>query len=101
MSGESGRPVERGSFFSIFDDGDSYVLADTTRQGVRPRLRSMDEKAGVEADKGIVHDRDGTGREVPVRWFFPKARYGLDDVIGAARALEEKHARLREAACPG
>ena len=93
--------LERGAFFRILDGGDSYVLADMTKRGLEVRSRSADEAMmGVEADKGIIHDMDGIGHEVPIRWFFPKGRYGLGDVVEPARRLEEKYARLREATCP-
>ena len=92
--------LEKGAFFSILDGGDSYVLADMTKRGLEARSRSVDEKAGVEADKGIIHDMDGIGREVPIRWFYPKGRHGMGDVLAQARGLEEKYTRLRELTCP-
>lgn len=92
--------LEKGAFFRILDGGGSYVLADMTKRGLEARSRSFDEGAGVDADKGVIHDMDGIGREVPIRWFFPKGRYGLGDVLAQARRLEAKYARLRELTCP-
>lgn len=92
--------LEKGAFFQILDGGTVYVLADMTKRGLRPRSRSPDKKAGVEADMGVIHGTDGTGHEVPIRWFFPKGQYGLDDVMAEARSLEEKYTRLRELTCP-
>lgn len=100
-SGAEGPAVlERGAFFRILDAGDSYVLADMTKRGLEPRSRSVDEEAGVEADKGMIHDMDGIGHEVPIRWFYPKGRHGMGDVLERARRLEEKYTRLRELTCP-
>lgn len=97
----AGPPVlERGTFFRILDGGGSYVLADMTKRGLEARSRSVDEDAGVEADKGVIHDMDGIGHEVPIRWFFPKDRHGLGDVLERARRLEAKYAGLRELTCP-
>ena len=93
--------LEKGSFFQILDGGTAYILADMTKRGLEPRSRSLDKKAGVEADMGMVHGMDGTGHEVPIRWFFPKEMYSLDDVIAPARDLEERYMRLRELTCPG
>ena len=92
--------IEKGTFFQVLDSGTAYVLADMTKRGLRPRSRSPDKNAGVEADMGVIHGMDGTGHEVPIRWFFPKERYGLGDVMAAARSLEEKYTRLREMTCP-
>lgn len=92
--------LERGEFFRILDGGESYVLADMTKRGLEARSRSVDEGVGVEADKGVIHDMDGIGHEVPIRWFFPKGRHGLGDVLAPARRLEEKYARLRDLTCP-
>ena len=98
-----GRPqavIEKGAFFQILDGGAEYILADMTKRGLQPRSRSPDEDAGVEADMGVIHGMDGTGHRVPIRWFFPKGLHGLDDVMAAARSLEEKYTRLREMTCP-
>ena len=96
-----GPPVlERGTFFRILDGGGSYVLADMTKRGLEARSRSVDDEVGVEADKGVIHDMDGIGREVPIRWFFPKEGHCLEDALAPARRLEEKYTRLRELTCP-
>ena len=95
------RVLESGSFFRILDGGDSYVLADMTKRGLEPRSRSADATMlGAEADMGIIHDMDGIGHEVPIRWFFPKGRHGLEDVLAQARGLEEKYTKLRDLTCP-
>ena len=100
--GGGGQPalIEKGAFFQVLDGGTAYVLADMTKRGLRPRSRAPDKNDGVEADMGVIHGMDGTGHEVPIRWFFPKGEYGLGDVMAAARRLEEKYTRLREMTCP-
>ena len=31
----------------------------------------------VKADKGMIHDMDGIGHWVPIRWYFSKDSYDL------------------------
>ena len=38
----------------------------------------------MEADKGMIHDVDGVGHKVGIRWYFPKSQFSFDDVLKKA-----------------
>ncbi len=92
--------LKEGSFYRIADGGDHIILEDRTKRGLEVRETSLDAPAGVEADKGIIHDADGTGRLVSVRWFFPKEGHTLEEVAARAEEMEARYAALRELTCP-
>ncbi len=92
--------LEKGSFYTIKDGGDFLVMEDMTKRGLTVRDKSVDDKLKVSADKGMIHDMDGIGHQVPIRWFFPKKEYDLKKVLVYARAMEKKYAQLRELTCP-
>ncbi len=75
-------------------------MEDKTKRGLTVKERSHDEKLKVEAEKGMIHDMDGIGHWVPIRWFFPKNEYDLDEVLFHAEAMEKKYTELRELTCP-
>lgn len=91
--------LKSGSFYRILDDGD-LILEDKTKRGLSVIERSHDEKLGVEADKGMIHDMDGIGHCVPIRWYFAKTSYDIERVMVYAKAMEEKYTKLRELTCP-
>jgi len=92
--------LKKGSFYYVKESDADLVLEDRTKRGLEIRERSVDERLGVEADKGMIHDADGIGHRVAVRWFFPKSDFGLDQVAVHAGAMEKKYAELRELTCP-
>ena len=47
-------------------------MEDKTKRGLTVKETSIDEKLNVKADKGMIHDMDGIGHWVPIRWYFPK-----------------------------
>jgi len=75
-------------------------MEDKTKSGLTVKERSHDEKLKVEAEKGMIHDMDGIGHWVPIRWFFPKNEYDLGKVLFHAEAMEKKYKELRELTCP-
>ena len=75
-------------------------MEDKTKRGLTVKEHSIDEKLQVEADKGMIHDMDGIGHWVPIRWFFPKDNYSLDKVLTHAEVMEKKYTELRELTCP-
>ena len=75
-------------------------MEDKTKRGLTVKERSIDEKLQVEADKGMIHDMDGIGHWVPIRWFFPKSNFNLEKVLVHAEAMETKYTELRELTCP-
>jgi len=75
-------------------------MEDNTKRGLTIKETSIDEKLSVNADKGMIHDMDGIGHWVPIRWYFPKNQFNLDKVSEYAEAMEKKYAEIRELTCP-
>jgi hypothetical protein len=92
--------LRKGSFYFIKDGNADLIMEDKTKRGLTVRERTLDEKLNVEADKGMIHDMDGIGHWVPIRWFFPKDQYSLEKVLEHAEAMEKKYKELRELTCP-
>ena len=94
------RTLRTGSFYTITDDGSAYVLLDRTKRGLEPKERSVDEKTGIEADKGVIYGMDGVGHKVPIRWYYTKDAHDISDVTGHADSIERQYTELREITCP-
>jgi hypothetical protein len=92
--------LKKGSFYFIKDGKTDLIMEDKTKRGLTVKERSIDEKLNVEAEKGMIHDMDGIGHWVPIRWYFPKNQYNLDAVLIHAEAMEKKYKDLRELTCP-
>ena len=92
--------LEKGSFYFIKDAGTDLILEDKTKRGLEIKETSIDEKLKVKADKGMIHDMDGIGHWVPIRWYFSKDAYDLPAVLIHANAMDKKYAELRELTCP-
>lgn len=92
--------LKKGSFYFIKESDSDFILEDRTKRGLTIRERSIDEKLSVEADKGMIHDLDGIGHWVVIRWFFPKTQFSLEQVTIHADAMEKKYTELRELTCP-
>ena len=92
--------IKKGSFYFIKDDLDNFVLEDNTKRGLTIKETSIDEKTNVLADKGMIHDMDGIGHWVPIRWYFSKKKYDLSHVTANADEMEKKYTELRELTCP-
>ena len=90
----------KGSFYSITQDDSAFILEDKTKSGLTVRDTSIDEQFAVKADKGMIHDMDGVGHWVPIRWFFPKCNFDLKVVVEFAESLDAKYTKLRELTCP-
>ena len=92
--------IKKGTFYFIKDGDTHLIVEDKTKLGLTVRERSLDEKTNVEADKGMIHDLDGIGHWVPIRWFFPKSDYTLENVLEHAEEMEKKYKEMRELTCP-
>ena len=92
--------LESGSYYRIIDSGKYLILEDMTKRGLRAGARTRDNQLGVDAEMGTIHDMDGIGHSVPLRWFFPKSGYELGTISRHAASLESRYARLRELTCP-
>jgi len=76
------------------------VMEDKTKRGLTIKETSIDNTLKVKADKGMIHDMDGIGHSVPIRWYFSKNQFDLNTVIKHAEAMEKKYTELRELTCP-
>ncbi len=92
--------LEKGTFYFIKDGEFDIVMEDKTKRGLEIKETSIDEKLNVKADKGMIHDMDGIGHWVPIRWYFAKDSYDLSQVLVHAEAMEKKYTELRELTCP-
>ena len=92
--------LKKGIFYSILDDPVYIILEDKTKRGLTPQERSIDEKYGVNSDRGMIYDMDGIGHKVGIRWFFPKDTYGFDKVLEHATEMEQRYRKIREETCP-
>ena len=92
--------LEKGSFYFIKDGDDNFIMEDKTKRGLTVKETSIDEKLNVKADKGMIHDMDGIGHWVPIRWYFSKDLYDVSDVLVRAEEMEKKYTALRELTCP-
>lgn len=92
--------LKKGSFYTIKDSKADLIMEDKTKRGLTVKERSIDEKLNVEAEKGMIHDMDGIGHWVPIRWFFPKTQFDIEKVLVHAEAMEKKYKDLRELTCP-
>ena len=92
--------LEKGSFYFIKDADKNIILEDKTKRGLEIKETSIDEKLKVKADKGMIHDMDGIGHWVPIRWYFSKESFDLSAVLIHANNMEKKYTELRELTCP-
>ena len=92
--------LKQGSFYYIKDGDANFILEDKTKRGLTIKDTSIDEKLNVKADKGMIHDMDGIGHWVPIRWYFSKALFDLNKISEYAEAMEKKYVELRELTCP-
>ena len=92
--------LEKGNFYFIKDGNTKFILEDKTKRGLTIKETSVDEKLNVIADKGMIHDMDGIGHWVAIRWYFPKDSYDLTQVLKHAQVMEKKYTDLRELTCP-
>jgi hypothetical protein len=94
-------PILKKGIFYFIKDGDTHlIMEDKTKRGLTVKEKSLDEKLQVEAEKGMIHDMDGIGHWVAIRWFFPKSQYDLDKVLAYAETMDKKYKELRELTCP-
>jgi hypothetical protein len=92
--------LKKGSFYFIKDGNSDIIMEDKTKRGLTIKETSVDEKLNVKADKGMIHDMDGIGHWVPIRWYFSKSQFDLNQVLEYAEAMDKKYTELRELTCP-
>jgi len=92
--------LKSGSFYYIKDGNTDFVMEDKTKRGLTVKETSIDAKLNVIADKGMIHDMDGIGHWVPIRWYFLKDLFDLNKVSEFAEDMEKKYVEMRELTCP-
>ena len=92
--------LKSGSYYFVKDGNSAFIMEDKTKRGLTVKETSVDEKLNVIADKGMIHDMDGIGHWVPIRWYFSKDQFDLNKIIEYAEAMEKKYAEIRELTCP-
>ena len=92
--------LKKGTFYFIKDGDTDFIMEDKTKRGLTVKETSIDEKLNIKADKGMIHDMDGIGHWVPIRWYFPKNSHDLSQVTIHAEIMEKKYTDLRELTCP-
>lgn len=92
--------LQKGSFYFIKDGDADFIMEDKTKRGLTVKETSIDEKLNVKADKGMIHDMDGIGHWVPIRWYFSKTQFDLKKISEYAEAMEKKYTEIRELTCP-
>ena len=76
------------------------VMEDLTKRGLEVRDKYFDNKYGVECDTGIIYDGNGTGHKVGIRWYFPKSKFILDEIVKFAEDINQRYKAIREETCP-
>ena len=92
--------LKKGIFYAILDDVSDIIMEDKTKRGLTVQERSIDEKYGVNSDKGMIYDMDGIGHKIGIRWYFPKDKYDFEKVLEHATEMEQKYRKIREETCP-
>ncbi len=92
--------VKKGQFYFIYDNRPDLILEDKTKRGLEVRERVLDDKYGVEADRGMIYDMDGNGHKVGIRWYFPQSKYSLEHVVKIAQEIDSRYKAIREMTCP-
>jgi len=92
--------LKKGSFYFVKDGETDFIMEDKTKRGLTVKETSIDEKLNVKADKGMIHDMDGIGHWVPIRWYFSKDSFDLSQVMVHAQGMEKKYTEMRELTCP-
>jgi hypothetical protein len=92
--------LKKGIFYAIVDGTSDIIMEDKTKRGLTVQERSIDEKYGVNSDKGMIYDMDGIGHKVGIRWYFPKDKYEFDKVLEHATEMEQRYRKIREETCP-
>jgi hypothetical protein len=96
---QQGNLIKKGRFYFIYDGNLNLVLEDKTKRGLEVREFVLDEKLGVQAERGTIYDLNGKGHKVGIR-YFPKSKYRLDHVIKIGEEMELRYKAIREMTCP-
>ena len=96
----SSNPLKSGRFYSIYEASDYLVMEDLTKRGLEIRDKYFDTKYSAECDSGVIYDGGGRGYKVGVRWYFPKSKFILDEVVRFGENMDQRYQAIREETCP-
>ena len=100
MQAQERKLIKKGQFYFIYEQGAALVLEDKTKRGLEVRQNVIDEIFRVESDKGVIYDFEGKGLTVGIRWYFPKSKYNIEQVVSFGEELEARYKAIRELTCP-
>ena len=93
--------LKKGQFYFIYDGpGQNFVVEDKTKRGLPVVENNIDDKIGVITEKGRFYDANGRGHVVPIRWYFLKENYTLEQVCKFADSLDSRYRAIMEDTCP-
>ena len=90
--------IAKGVYYTISQDTRRITLEDKTKSRLEVIETSLDGDVKIIADKGRIHDADGIGHTVSIRWYYP-----IDNLHHAkehANIIETRYTKLRELTCP-
>ena len=93
-------PIKKGQFYFVHDTSDQFIMEDKTKLGLEVRERYLDPKYGADCESGIIYDGGGRGHKVGIKWYFPKSRFALDEIVIFAEEMNERYLAIREMTCP-
>jgi hypothetical protein len=93
-------PIKKGQFYFIHDMADHFIMEVKSKLGLEVRERYLDPKYGGDCESGIIYDGGGRGHKVGIRWYFPKSRFALDEIVKFAEEMNEHYPAIREMTCP-
>jgi hypothetical protein len=96
----STNPIKSGRFYSIYEEPTILIMEDLTKRGLEVKDKYFDNKYGVECDSGIIYDGNGTGHKVGIRWYFPKSKFILDEIVKFGEDINQRYKAIREETCP-
>jgi hypothetical protein len=93
--------LKSGQFYFIYNgDDQNFALEDRTKRGLPVVENNIDESVGLMAEKGRFYDGNGRGHVVPIRWYFPKENYTLEQVCKFGDTLDNRYKTIMEETCP-
>ena len=84
--------IKKGQFYFIYDgSGQNLIVEDKTKRGLPVIENSIDDNIRVMTEKGRFYDANGRGHVVPIRWYFSKENFTLEQVCKFADSLDSRY----------
>lgn len=91
--------LKTGRFYFIYDDLVKFILEDKTKWGLPVVENKIDDNLGVVAENGRFYDGNGRGHVIPIRWYFPKNQFSLDQVRLFGEKLDPRYKAIMDETC--